>query len=65
MLETENARLEAAMVESQCLLARARGEVDSAERALSAMADKLAELVNTVTNVTEAERGGRAFALRA
>jgi hypothetical protein len=65
LLEADNARLGVAMVEQSCELARALGEADSAERALSVMADKLAELVNTVTHITEAEKGGRAFALRA
>lgn len=65
VLEADNARLEAAMVAQQCELARMQGQADSAERALAAMADKLAALVDTVTNVTEAEKGGRAFALRA
>lgn len=65
LLEADVARLEAAMLQQSCELSRAQGEVDSAERALNAMADKLAELVNTVTHVTEAEKGGRAFALRA
>ncbi|MCV6796793.1 hypothetical protein OII53_11365 [Achromobacter ruhlandii] len=65
LLEADIARLEAAILEQSCELSRAQGEVGSAERALNAMADKLAELVNTVTHVTEAEKGGRAFALRA
>ncbi len=65
VLEADNARLEAAMVAQQCELARVQGQADSAERALAAMADKLSALVTTVTNVTEAEKGGRAFALRA
>nr|WP_312477404.1 hypothetical protein [Achromobacter ruhlandii] len=64
-LEADKARLEAAMNAQQCELARALGQVDSAERALSALADKVAALVNTVTQITEAEQGGRAFALRA
>ncbi len=53
------------MVAQQCELARVQGQADSAERALAAMADKLSARVTTVTNVTEAEKGGRAFALRA
>ena len=53
------------MSAQQCELARALGQVEGADRALSALADKVAALVNTVTQVTQAEQGGRAFALRA
>ena len=65
VLEADKVRLEAAMSAQRCELARALGQVDSADRALSALADKMAALVNTVTQVTQAEQGGRAFALRA
>ncbi|MGE8681515.1 MAG: hypothetical protein ACN6PE_23115 [Achromobacter marplatensis] len=64
-LEADNARLEAAISAQQCELARALGQVDGAKQALAALADKMAALVSTVTQITEAEQGGRAFALRA
>lgn len=65
VLEADKARLEAEVSAQQCELSRALGQVDGAEQALSALADKMAALVNTVTQITEAEQGGRAFALRA